>query len=112
MDINKIKNNITKYQETVNEILKFINYGGNEHYEIEILDNVKWNINLDELLIEFDDDIYLYSISSYSAMGEQLYYKKDSTHTYIMAYVESENWDDAQIFILKNKNIDETLSIY
>ena len=109
MNLDKIRNIQSEYQETLNNILSFIGYNSHDFMEIEILENSKWNIVDDNLylqLMEDSDDVYDFIISSYSAQGKKLFMKKDDTYTYIMAYDEEDNYDDTSIFIVQNCNFD------
>jgi len=108
MNIDEIQKNINIFNETTLEILTFIGYGSAGYYEIDIDKNSSWSIYNDELVISIGDDVYSYTISSYSSKGEKLYMNSDDEYTYVMCYPEYDNWENATIIILKNLNqVDE-----
>ena len=104
-ETNKVLDLYEKHIEFSNLIKKVIDYEGTLNLPIN-----KWNGDFhidkyDALLILYDnenDDEYYYTISSYSAKGKKLYMGEYKDLIIVMAY--SDNWDDAEIYILNKKN--------
>ena len=111
MDFKKIVDNLSNYRESVQEILEFIGYSGNEFFEIELYLDYKWYVTSEELYFEYDDELYVNIISSSSALGEKLFMKSDSKYTYIMAYNDYD-YNNATIMIFDNLKKDETIVDY
>lgn len=108
--IEKILNHIKESKVIHGEIMKFIGYNALNNSPIEKNDS-PWGIGSgdysDNLRIFTDgncDDYYDYTISSYSANGEQLFMGKSDGYYIIMAHPRGESYSDITIFVFDEKN--------
>jgi hypothetical protein len=110
-----INKNLNNYQNSLNDILKFIGYNSNDFFEIEIYTDYKWSTQNDNLYFInnktpfIDNDLYINIISSYAAKGEKLYMNSDDKYTYIMTYDDNYGYESATIMIFDNNLKDENI---
>ena len=66
----------------------------------------KWNIVDDELYIDLNNnaDYFLFTVSSYSAKGDQLFKGESDGLLYVMAYDEDDFSDNTCVFVLDLNN--------
>ena len=103
-----INKNLNNYQNSLNDILKFIGYNSNDFFEVEIFLNYKWYYTNNDLYF-MDNNLYINTISSYAAKGEKLYMNSDDNYTYIMAYDDNYGYETATIMIFDNNLKDENI---
>ena len=112
--MNKLEQHLENYNKFKEFIAEIIDYPIEDLSEgFEVWDKW-WNINDDELKIITEEDgletgeYYDYTISSYRMKGEKLYMGEYEDYVIVMAYPDSEMWDNTIIYILnKNKQIKE-----
>jgi len=109
MKFKKVVDNLYNYRESVQEVLEFIGYGSNEFFEIELALDYKWYVSSEELYFDYDGELYINTISSYSALGKKLYMNSDSEYTYIMNYNDFDGYELATIMIFDNLKKDESI---
>lgn len=111
--LERIEKVLKERDDLTNEILEIIGYrsSNNSYIDMEFIDR-KWDINDDELYLatEEGDDYYAYTISSYSAKGEQLFMGEKDGITLVMGYCSDDSYSDTTIFVLRNENKDDSLA--
>lgn len=92
--------------DILDEIYQILDYenGSDELYIINLENDLKWKIHLDELIIYYEDNIeYKYTIASYCGEGEKLYIGVKDDIVIVIAHLNVLNYHDDEIFILSKK---------
>ena len=105
--LERIQKHIQERDSIVNDLNDIMGHCDDSPIEIEI--DSQWSQDGDSLWISadgkpIDEDYYAYTVSSFSARGEELFMGEKDGLTYVMAYSEEGRWQDTYIFILSNKN--------
>jgi hypothetical protein len=108
--IEKVLNHIKESKVVHKDIMKLIGYDSYNNSPVEKNDS-PWGIGSgkysDNLRIFTDgncDDYYDYTISSYSAKGEQLFMGESGGYYVVMAHPSGESYSNTTIFVLNERN--------